>query len=65
MEDELYKIPKHRFEREHGNIFQTMFSLPQTKSGAGVEGSSDDHPIILNGVLKADWDVFLKLLYPT
>ncbi|KAH8111838.1 hypothetical protein DFH11DRAFT_1512330 [Phellopilus nigrolimitatus] len=58
----LFKVPRKPFE-EQSEIFRSMFSLPQ-ESNAMVEGMTDDKPLILDSVKKADFRAFLQVLFP-
>jgi len=61
VEDNLFKVPRACFE--HTGIFRTIFTLP-TIDDTPVDGSDDEHPFKLDGIKKADFQVFLKVLYP-
>ncbi|KAL0060696.1 hypothetical protein AAF712_012519 [Marasmius tenuissimus] len=71
VEDELFKIPKHRFADNPHPPFKEMFTLPQVQkhpNGKGhktpEEGTSPDNPIVLEQTLKVDFERFLDVLYP-
>ncbi|KAI0267506.1 hypothetical protein BC834DRAFT_871608 [Gloeopeniophorella convolvens] len=40
-----------------------MFSLPQGDSGAAIEGSDDEHPIVLEGTTILEFDSILQFFY--
>ncbi|KAF6760917.1 hypothetical protein DFP72DRAFT_959572 [Ephemerocybe angulata] len=63
VEDTLFHVPRHGFAQSEA--FRDMFRLPAPKNGKGVEGQSDDHPIVLEGYKVKDFESFLKLLYPS
>ncbi|KAF5336222.1 hypothetical protein D9758_014346 [Tetrapyrgos nigripes] len=60
IEGSLFKVPRYHFENS-SEVFHDMFLLPQ---GDSPEGSSDDHPIKLEGVLAYDFEQLLGTLYP-
>lgn len=62
VENTLFSVLKHAF-MEPETPFETMFSLPPEDPKI-VEGSSDDNPIILEGIAAADFAAFLHVLYP-
>ncbi|KAJ7157740.1 hypothetical protein C8R46DRAFT_852931, partial [Mycena filopes] len=62
VENILFKVPRWQFER-HSGVFATTFSLPQPGEG-GVEGSTDEHPLLLNGIKAKDFKALLGILYP-
>ncbi|KAK1224729.1 hypothetical protein PQX77_012361 [Marasmius sp. AFHP31] len=71
VEDELFKIPKHRFADNPHPPFKEMFTLPPVQkhpNGKGhkapEEGTSPDNPIVLEQTSKVDFERFLDVLYP-
>jgi hypothetical protein len=62
VEDELFKIPRHYFEK-NSTVWADVFSLPPVVNQV-AEGASDEHPIILESIEKADFQVFLSVLLP-
>ncbi|KAK7012715.1 hypothetical protein R3P38DRAFT_3018777 [Favolaschia claudopus] len=62
VEDCIFKVPRYQFEHS-SEIFAHMFTFP---SGAEVpcEGQSDENPIVLEGIRKADFEALLKVIYP-
>ena len=62
VENTLFRIPKNGFQVAD-SFFETIFSLPQPK-GTIVEGSDDTYPLPLDGVSKAYFRGFLRVLYP-
>jgi len=62
VENTLFRIPKNGFQVAD-SFFETIFSLPQPK-GTIVEGSDDTCPLPLDGVSKAYFRGFLRVLYP-
>lgn len=61
VEDTLFKLPRCLFE-ESSEIFRDMFSLP-IQEGIPYDGSSDDHPLVLEGVRKIDFRRLLLAMY--
>ncbi|CAA7260400.1 unnamed protein product [Cyclocybe aegerita] len=60
----IFRVPRHGFEVP-GTVFEAMFSLPSSVDEEGeAEGSSDEHPIVLNGVEENHFNGFLGALYP-
>ncbi|KAK0494947.1 hypothetical protein EDD18DRAFT_1076390, partial [Armillaria luteobubalina] len=47
-ENTLFNVPRYHFEN-FSEVFKTMFSLPQSDD-ITVDGSSDEHPLVLQGV---------------
>ncbi|KAK1223754.1 hypothetical protein PQX77_013372 [Marasmius sp. AFHP31] len=71
VEDELFKVPKHRFADNPQPPFKEMFTLPQaqqqpsSKGSQGYEeGLSPEIPIVLEQTSKIDFERFLNVLYP-
>ncbi|CAK5267265.1 unnamed protein product [Mycena citricolor] len=62
VEDQLFKVPRYHFER-NSEIFQDTFSLP-VPGNDDAEGSSDEHPFVLEGIEKVDFACLLNVLYP-
>jgi len=54
----LFKVPHLYFEH---SFFDTVFTLPAA-GGAPADGSDDEHPFKLEGIKRADFRAFLKLL---
>lgn len=65
VEDTLFKVPRQTLEAQ-SPVFRDMFSLPPPPD-VEVDGSSDEHPIVLPEPVKAiDFKRLLKvLLLPT
>ena len=63
VEDELYCVPRCEFENM-SDVFKDMFGMPAGEDGK-TEGLSKEHPIVLEGYLKADFDAVLKVMFPT
>lgn len=62
VQDRLFRVPRHTLEAQ-SVVFQDMFSFPPPPD-AEVEGSSDEHPIRLDGVTVDEFRHLLKVLYP-
>ncbi|KAK0226434.1 hypothetical protein IW262DRAFT_766760 [Armillaria fumosa] len=60
VEDQLFKVTRRMFE-ESSEVFSTMFSLPQGGSSF-VDGSDDEHPLVLQGIKSADFENLLKAI---
>ncbi|PIL33328.1 hypothetical protein GSI_04779 [Ganoderma sinense ZZ0214-1] len=62
VEDVLFKVPRRPFEHE-SEVFSGMFALPPVNSAYGVEGSSDDNPIELEGVTEDEFKALLWVMF--
>ncbi|PIL33332.1 hypothetical protein GSI_04783 [Ganoderma sinense ZZ0214-1] len=62
VEDVLFKVPRRPFEHE-SEVFSGMFALPPVNSPYGVEGSSDDNPIQLEGVTEDEFKALLWVMF--
>ncbi|KAK0486318.1 hypothetical protein IW261DRAFT_791339 [Armillaria novae-zelandiae] len=60
VENQLFRVARHLFVNT-SEVFSTMFSLPQDNVGV-VDGSDDEHPLILQGVESADFENMLEAL---
>ncbi|KAF7984293.1 hypothetical protein HWV62_15255 [Athelia sp. TMB] len=58
VENELFKVPKFYFEKE-SSVFRDMFTMP---SPDGQEGDSDELPIVLQSIKKADFTALLAAI---
>ncbi|TFK89040.1 hypothetical protein K466DRAFT_546042 [Polyporus arcularius HHB13444] len=56
----LFKVPRRRFEQESEN-FRDMFALPT--SDGNVEGSSDEHPLLLEGIAEEEFRTLLRVMF--
>jgi hypothetical protein len=61
VEDTLFRV--HRFIFQNSEVFQDMFSVPQGDGGT-IEGTDDEHPLVLPGYLAYDFEQLLKVLLP-
>ncbi|KAF5333857.1 hypothetical protein D9611_015139 [Ephemerocybe angulata] len=67
IEDEILSVP--RASLSVSEVFEDMFQMPQPQdtqntSGEGLEGSSKNNPIVLEGEKIAEWTSLVKLLVP-
>ncbi|KAF5355550.1 hypothetical protein D9758_006304 [Tetrapyrgos nigripes] len=62
VEDTLYNVPRQPFMRE-SDVFHDMFSLPLAENRRN-EGLSDEEPVLLQSVSKADFERLLSLMLP-
>ncbi|GJE92130.1 hypothetical protein PsYK624_082830 [Phanerochaete sordida] len=60
-EDTLFKVVHQDFV-DKSDVFKDMFALP--RAGTRGEGSSAEHPLVLQGIKAADLEDFLSVLYP-
>jgi hypothetical protein len=63
VEDNLFKVPKRYFEANSG-IFSEIVVLPSSEKNVEGPGSSDEKPIRLNAIKKADFERLLGVMYP-
>jgi hypothetical protein len=56
----MFKIPKHHVAQI--NIFSTAFSLPASENG--IEGDTEENPLVLHQISRADFKAFLRVLVP-
>jgi hypothetical protein len=56
----MFQIPIHYVA--HISIFSTAFSLPPSKDG--IEGLTEENPLILHQISKVDFKAFLRVLVP-
>ncbi|KAI8974157.1 hypothetical protein BD414DRAFT_524925 [Trametes punicea] len=64
VEETLFRVSRRPFE-DNTSAFQTMFSLPSLDHARGAEGTSDDHPIRIQGVTEDEFRALLYVLFPT
>ncbi|KAF7981777.1 hypothetical protein HWV62_31855 [Athelia sp. TMB] len=60
VENELFKVPKLYFQKE-SRVFRDMFQMP---SPGSREGDSDELPIVLQSIKKADFTALLAAMFP-
>ncbi|EPS96611.1 hypothetical protein FOMPIDRAFT_1099659, partial [Fomitopsis schrenkii] len=61
VEDTLFNVHRYFLKRE-SPVFRDMFAL--TPDADAPEGSSDEHPIVLEGTKSLDFACLLACLYP-
>ncbi|KAF6757744.1 hypothetical protein DFP72DRAFT_890544 [Ephemerocybe angulata] len=60
VESKVYRFPRYRLER-FSDIFKDMFNLPPAND---KEGTSDEHPIILEGCTSFQFESLLSIMFP-
>ncbi|SJK98059.1 uncharacterized protein ARMOST_01316 [Armillaria ostoyae] len=60
VEETLFNVPRYHFEN-FSEVFKTMFSLPQSDN-VTVDGSSDEHPLVLQGVTAQEFRSLLSAM---
>ena len=63
VENPLFKAPRAPFE-EKGSVFLDAFKLPPVDHPAGGEGSSDAHPLVLEGIERDEFRALLRIMSP-
>ncbi|CAA7263477.1 unnamed protein product [Cyclocybe aegerita] len=62
--ESIFRVPRQAFEVP-GTVFEAIFSIPLSSSDTdAVEGLSDEHPIVLDGIEEDHFRGFLGALYP-
>ncbi|KAJ1305368.1 hypothetical protein OPQ81_000383 [Rhizoctonia solani] len=61
VEDTLFNV--HKYQLLKSETFSDMFKVPKQGEGEVEEGSSPEHPIIMEGVKASDFVALLKVLY--
>jgi hypothetical protein len=63
VETVRFKVPRRLFE--DSEVFQDMFAIPQaTSSARAFDGSCEQQPLILEGILAVDFKHLLRHLFP-
>ncbi|KAI1787733.1 hypothetical protein LXA43DRAFT_1184327 [Ganoderma leucocontextum] len=62
VDDVLFKVPRRPFEYD-SEAFSATFTLPPVNGAYGVEGSSDDNPIKLEGVTEDEFRPLLWVMF--
>jgi len=62
VENTLFRVFRSTFTR-HSPVFKELFSLPEP-GGFPSEGSEDENPLYLSGILSVDFARLLWILYP-
>ncbi|KAK0241214.1 hypothetical protein EDD85DRAFT_743145, partial [Armillaria nabsnona] len=60
VENTLFNVPRYHFEN-FSEVFKTMFALPQSDN-VSVDGSSDEHPLVLHGVTAQEFRSLLSAM---
>ncbi|KAH7883264.1 hypothetical protein F5I97DRAFT_1903676 [Phlebopus sp. FC_14] len=61
VEDCLFRVPRHTLVSQ-SKFFREMFLVPPPK-GSEPEGTSDEHPICVQGIKKGDFKRLMKVLF--
>ncbi|CAE6432855.1 unnamed protein product [Rhizoctonia solani] len=61
VEDTLFNV--HKYQLLKSETFSDMFRVPKAEDGDPEEGSSPEHPIVMEGVKAEDFVALLKVLY--
>ncbi|KAL5633910.1 hypothetical protein ACGC1H_005935 [Rhizoctonia solani] len=61
IEDTLFNV--HKYQLTKSEVFSDMFKMPRPEGNGIEEGSSPEHPIIINGVAASDFTALLTVLY--
>jgi hypothetical protein len=59
VENTLFRVPKTIFDGS--SIFEQMFTLPQSGE---TDGSSNEHPLKLEGISPSEFRIFVKASIP-
>ncbi|KAI0927742.1 hypothetical protein AcW1_005181 [Taiwanofungus camphoratus] len=62
IEGTILRLTRYPFEN-NSKVFRDMYMLPVVDSSI-IDGSSDEHPLVLEGVEKAAFEQLLRVLYP-
>ena len=62
VEDKLFCVPRSEF-MQSSEVFADMFLLPSGPA-AHKEGQDREHPIVLEGYKKDEFNSLLKVMYP-
>ena len=63
VEDTLYKVFRSSFTR-HSPVWRELYEVPHPVD-MPLEGSGDDHPLILYGIRKCGFERLLWIIYPS
>ncbi|CUA72022.1 hypothetical protein RSOLAG22IIIB_04883 [Rhizoctonia solani] len=61
IEDTMFNV--HKYQLAKSEVFSDMFKMPKPKDGQLEEGSSPEHPIIVEGIAASDFAALLTVLY--
>ncbi|EPT02470.1 hypothetical protein FOMPIDRAFT_1118284 [Fomitopsis schrenkii] len=62
VEDTLYRVFRSTFTR-HSSVWRDLYDIPGP-IGLPAEGSDDEHPLVLHGVFKHEFERLLWIIYP-
>ena len=62
VENTIFSVNRRNFVKD-SEFFRELFELPQQKD-VTPEGTSVEHPLLVEGVKKADFVLLLKAMYP-
>lgn len=63
IEDTLFNV--HKYQLVKSETFSDMFNMPKEENDEPEEGSSPEHPIVMDGVSASDFEALLTVLYAT
>ncbi|CAE6424785.1 unnamed protein product [Rhizoctonia solani] len=61
IENTLFNV--HKYQLIKSEVFSDMFKLPKPEDDEPEEGSSLEHPIVIDGVAASDFTALLRVLY--
>ncbi|CAE6429061.1 unnamed protein product [Rhizoctonia solani] len=61
VENILFNV--HKYQLEKSEVSSDMFMVPKAKGNEPEEGSSPDHPIVMEGIAASDFAALLTVLY--
>ncbi|KAI0732483.1 hypothetical protein C8Q72DRAFT_817125 [Fomitopsis betulina] len=63
VEDTLYKVFRSTFTR-HSSLWRDLYGMPHP-TAMPMDGSDDEHPLVLHGVYKHEFERLLWIIYPS
>ncbi|CAE6527490.1 unnamed protein product [Rhizoctonia solani] len=61
IENTLFNV--HKYQLNKSKVFSDMFNMPKPQGNEPEEGSSLEHPILIEGVAASDFAALLRVLY--
>ncbi|KAH7338055.1 hypothetical protein B0J17DRAFT_628618 [Rhizoctonia solani] len=61
IENTLFNV--HKYQLTKSEVFSDMFKMPKPEGDEPEEGSSLEHPIVIEGVVASDFAALLRVLY--
>ncbi|KAG8683360.1 hypothetical protein FRC11_013652, partial [Ceratobasidium sp. 423] len=61
VENILFNV--HKYQLAKSEVFSDMFTVPKPEGNGPAEGSSPEHPIVIQGVSASDFASLLRVLY--